>query len=133
MIELPDQAGEVPDAVIIGVKERFDVKLVDDSVLVPEPVGAIDHGRCKRNAGGALIGSGTIEGESLASGQTLGPNRRRNRPVSRTATMKLAHYLRGVPALVSGPRCCVLPVLARRTFNKIRVWRSDFRLCKIAC
>ena len=38
VVELGDQAGEIADAVVVGVKERFDVQLIDDRVLVPLPV-----------------------------------------------------------------------------------------------
>ncbi len=47
IIELLHQAGEIPDPVIVGIEERLDVQLVDDGVLVPEPVVTIDHGRSK--------------------------------------------------------------------------------------
>ena len=40
IVELPDQAGEVADAVVVAVGERLDVELVDDGVFVPERVGA---------------------------------------------------------------------------------------------
>jgi hypothetical protein len=39
VVELLDQAGEVADAVVVGVVEGPDVDLVDDRVLVPEGVG----------------------------------------------------------------------------------------------
>ena len=42
VVELLRQAGEVADAVAVGVVERLDVHLVDDGVLVPERVVA--HG-----------------------------------------------------------------------------------------
>ena len=38
VVELGDQAGEVADAVIVGIEERLDVQLVDDRVLVPERI-----------------------------------------------------------------------------------------------
>ena len=39
VVEFGEQAGEVADAVGIGVHERTDVELVNDRVLVPERVG----------------------------------------------------------------------------------------------
>ena len=38
VVELGQQAGEVADAVVVGVEERLDVQLVDDGVLVPQRV-----------------------------------------------------------------------------------------------
>ena len=38
VVELLHQAGEIADAVIVGIEERFHVQLVDDRVLVPERV-----------------------------------------------------------------------------------------------
>ena len=39
VVELGNQAGEIADAIVIGVEERLDVHLVDDRVLVPKLVG----------------------------------------------------------------------------------------------
>src|SRR5207248_7452905 len=39
VVELGEQAGEVADAVCVGVHEGADVELVDDRVFVPEWVG----------------------------------------------------------------------------------------------
>src|SRR5690606_9175605 len=39
VIEPLEQAGEVPDAVVVAVEEGLDVRLVDDRVLVPERIG----------------------------------------------------------------------------------------------
>jgi len=42
VVELGRQAGKVADAVAVAVKERADVRLVNDRVLVPERIrGAI--------------------------------------------------------------------------------------------
>src|SRR5258708_31762022 len=38
VVELLDQAGEIADAVVVAVEERFDVELVDDRVLVPQRI-----------------------------------------------------------------------------------------------
>ena len=35
IVELGDQPGKIAHAIVVGVKERLDVKLVDDRVLVP--------------------------------------------------------------------------------------------------
>ena len=35
VVELPDQAGEVADAIVVAVEEGADMHLVDDGVLVP--------------------------------------------------------------------------------------------------
>ena len=35
VVELGDQARKVADAVVVGIKERLDVQLIDDCVLVP--------------------------------------------------------------------------------------------------
>ena len=39
VIEAGEQAGEVADAVAVGVLESADMELVDDGVLVPEGIG----------------------------------------------------------------------------------------------
>ena len=44
VIKLGDQAGKIADPVIVGVKKRFDMNLIDHCVLVPERV--LDEGRC---------------------------------------------------------------------------------------
>lgn len=36
VVELRDQAGEIADAVVVGVEERLHVQLVDDRILVPQ-------------------------------------------------------------------------------------------------
>jgi hypothetical protein len=38
IVELCVEAGEIADAVVVGVEERFDVQLIDYRVLVPERV-----------------------------------------------------------------------------------------------
>ena len=38
VVELRHQAGEVADAVVVGIEERLDVQLIDDRVLVPERI-----------------------------------------------------------------------------------------------
>src|SRR5437867_621526 len=40
VIKLLDQPAEVADSVVVAVKERFQVELVDDSVFVPERIGS---------------------------------------------------------------------------------------------
>jgi hypothetical protein len=39
VIEARGQPGKVADAVRVAIGERFDVKLIEDGVLVPERVG----------------------------------------------------------------------------------------------
>ncbi len=38
IVELPDQAADIPDAVAVGVVEGLDVQLIDDRVAVPQGV-----------------------------------------------------------------------------------------------
>ena len=38
IIELGVKAGEIADAVVVGVEKRFDVQLIDDRILVPERI-----------------------------------------------------------------------------------------------
>ena len=40
VVELGDQAGKIAYAIVVGVEERLDVKLIDDRVLVPQTVFA---------------------------------------------------------------------------------------------
>ena len=55
VVELGDQAGEIADAVVVGIEERLDVQLVDDRVLVPERIVG-QRGRARRGrATGASI------------------------------------------------------------------------------
>ena len=44
IVELSGQPREVADAVIVGIEEGLHVELIDDGILVPEAVVAIDHG-----------------------------------------------------------------------------------------
>ena len=39
IIELLGEADEIADSVLVAVRERLDVKLVDDRVLVPQRIG----------------------------------------------------------------------------------------------
>ena len=55
IVELPGQAGEIADAVVIGVEERLDVQLVDDRVLVPI---ALDFRICDVSRRSAAMGLG---------------------------------------------------------------------------
>ena len=52
VVELLRDAGEVADAVVVGVEEALDVQLVDDGVTVPLRVAAIDHRPPFQSAGG---------------------------------------------------------------------------------
>jgi hypothetical protein len=49
IVELLGHALEVADAVVVAVEERFDVRLVDDGVLVPQRIGV---GGGRRGVGG---------------------------------------------------------------------------------
>ncbi len=51
VVELGDQARKVADTVVVGVKERLDVDLIDDGVLVPQRV--FDKRGCLRFSGHA--------------------------------------------------------------------------------
>lgn len=58
IIEFLYEAREVADAVVIGIEERLDMQFVDDSVLVPVPVVAIDHVAWAMRRGLAIEDSG---------------------------------------------------------------------------
>ena len=60
VVELGDQAGEVADAVVVGIEERLHVQLVDDRVLVPELVGGQHAGE---------FGRGRVHGRVPSSGK----------------------------------------------------------------
>jgi len=51
IVELLRQPGEVADAVVVAVKERFDVSLIDDRVLEPQGVFVRGSTRARRGVG----------------------------------------------------------------------------------
>ena len=69
-----DQAGKIPDAVVVRIEERLHVELVDDRVLVPLRVGG------DRQDG--LVGDGCVHGalrgesRQMANGRAAGSSRR---------------------------------------------------------
>ena len=62
IVELGNQAGEIADAVIVRIEERFDMKLIDDGVLVPQVVlGGRDSSMSKRKVhDGSFHGRGAM-------------------------------------------------------------------------
>jgi len=70
-----DEAGEIPDAVVVRIEERLHVKLVDDRVLVPLRIG-------RDRQGGGRVGDGGIHAalrgdrRQMAKGRTDGSRRR---------------------------------------------------------
>ena len=58
IIEFLYEARKVADPVVIGIEERLDMQFVDDSVLVPVPVVAIDHVARAMRRGLAIEDSG---------------------------------------------------------------------------
>src|SRR5262249_51559025 len=75
VVELGDQAGEVADAVVVGIEERLDVQLIDDGVLVPQRVlgdGQFRFG--KRGVHGRAPGGAMRQ---IANGRSAGSRRTR--------------------------------------------------------
>ncbi len=62
VVELAGEAGEVADAVAVGVRERAHVELVDDGVLVPE--GLVREERAVAGGSPGLGGSGALGGHA---------------------------------------------------------------------
>ena len=56
MVQPTHQAGEITHAVVVGILEGFDVKLVDDGIAIPVGLGAIDDAIGIMLLGGRLFG-----------------------------------------------------------------------------
>ena len=72
VVELRHQAGEIADAVIVGIEERLDVQLIDDRVLVPERI--VRHGRHDDSCCGAFMAAPPAA--RRARSRTAGPRDR---------------------------------------------------------
>ena len=66
VVELGEQAGEVADAVCVGVHEGADVELVDDRVFVPEWIGGA-AGFFHSISSGLLVSGAVAAGLSVVS------------------------------------------------------------------
>ena len=60
VVELGDQSGKIADAVVIGVEEGLDVKLVDDRILVPKRILMQSAARlsCGEGSGAFILSHG---------------------------------------------------------------------------
>ena len=86
IIELAAQPLKVADAVVVAVKEGFDMQLIDDGVLVPQRVrGRRAHGRaaesqrCGRVVGGAHLDAADCSKRKINAGLVSGSRRKRCR------------------------------------------------------
>ena len=64
VIELPGDAFEIADAVVVRIEERLDVQLIEQRVAVPLRVAAVDHERQRDGGMSRQIATGRSRGSS---------------------------------------------------------------------